>query len=149
MLLTSGLARAATVVEVVPLTDQMVIVRVLDGAVRHSANGQPFGDESVVTSPLNIIQATNPASYQISSTNDAFYIPAQAPVQVGRKTKGTDFAWLNPPNNWALEHWLYLKLHTSVCSSVRLCHHSFPHIYASLNFQQRHCVDNNSNKWFN
>ena len=110
MLLTSGLARAATVVEVVPLTDQMVIVRVLDGAVRHSANGQPFGDESVVTSPLNIIQATNPASYQISSTNDAFYIPAQAPVQVGRKTKGTDFAWLNPPNNWALEHWLYLKL---------------------------------------
>ena len=33
------------------------------------------------------------------------------PIQVGRKSKGTDFAWNgDPAPRWTKEHWLYLKL---------------------------------------
>jgi len=97
------------VVEVLPLTDRIVLVHFSDGYVIHSTRGQPFGNETVVNSPLNTNLASAPGTWQITCTNDSNYAQPQHPVRVGRKSKGTDFAWLNAPS-WTLEHWLYLVL---------------------------------------
>jgi len=107
--LASGLAWSATVVEVLPLTDRIVMVHFSDGHVNHSSAGQPWGNETVVNAPLDTNAASSAGAWRITSTNDSNYASPQPPTQVGRKSKGTDFAWLPAPN-WTLEHWLYLTL---------------------------------------
>lgn len=103
-------ARPATVVEVLHLTDRIVMVHFGEGRVIHSQLGQPWGQETVLVSPLDTATASQTNSYRVSSTNDAAYSQALAPVRVGRKTKGTDFAWSNVSPYCSREHWLYLAL---------------------------------------
>jgi hypothetical protein len=83
-----------------------------EGHVNHSKAGQPWGAESVALAALNLSAATNPATYSITSTNDAAYQSALAPIQLGRKSKGTDFAWSSTPPFHTKEHWIYLTLPT-------------------------------------
>ena len=103
-------ARSATVVEVLPLTDRVVMVHFGEGRVIHSQPGQPWGQETVQVNPLDTAAASQTNSYLVSSTNDAAYAAALRPVRVGRKSKGTDFAWSNVSPYCSREHWLYLTL---------------------------------------
>ena len=81
-----------------------------EGRVIHSQQGQPWGQETVQVSLLNTMTASQTNSYLVSSTNDSAYAQAQSPVRVGRKSKGTDFAWSNVSPYCSREHWLYLAL---------------------------------------
>src|SRR5512141_38881 len=87
--------RAATVTEVLPLTDRIILVHFDDGHVVHSQVGQPWGQETVVVSPLNPSTSPLPNTYQVTSTNDPAFATALHPLAVHRKIKGTDFAWSN------------------------------------------------------
>ena len=107
---TSLTASAGTVTEVLPLTDLIVMVHFAEGQVVHSQLGQPWGQETVQVSLLNTDAASQTNSYRVSSTNDPAYSQARPPVKVGRKTKGTDFAWSNVSPFCSREHWLYLTL---------------------------------------
>ena len=110
-LIAPPVASAATIVDVLPLTDRFVVVHFDEGHVIHSVAGQPWGPENVVVSVLNTNTASQTNSYTISSTNDPAYASPLRPIQVGRKSKGTDFAWNgDPAPRWTKEHWLYLKL---------------------------------------
>jgi len=110
-LVVSQIASSATILDVLPLTDRIVVVHFDEGHVLHSVAGQPWGPENVVVSVLNTNTASQTNSYQITSTNDPAYASALRPLQVGRKSKGTDFAWNgDPAPRWTKEHWLYLKL---------------------------------------
>lgn len=112
LLLAAGFPSSAwssAVVEVLPLNDRIVMVHFSDGHVIHSTHGQPFGNETVVNSPLNVSSASATGTWQITSANDSNYASPQHPTHVGRKSKGADFAWLNAPS-WTLDHWLYLSL---------------------------------------
>jgi hypothetical protein len=106
----SSVAWSTTITQVLPLTDRILMVHFDDGQVSHSQAGQPWGQETVLASPLNTITASSTNSYRISSTNDDFYATGLRPAQVGRKTKGTDFAWSNVQPYCAKEHWVYLTL---------------------------------------
>lgn len=112
LVLIAGListGRASSILEVTPLTGQIILVHFKDGHVVHSVAGQAYGEEKVVNAPLDTAAAVLGSNYRVTSTNDPrFAIPLQA-ADVGRKSKGTDFAWQSPPN-WTLEHWLYLQL---------------------------------------
>ncbi len=103
-------ARSATVVEMLPLTDRIVMVHFSEGRVVHSQLGQPWDQETVQVSLLNTAAASQTNSYRLSSTNDPAYAQALPPLKVGRKTKGTDFAWSNVSPYCSREHWLYLTL---------------------------------------
>ncbi|HWI56358.1 MAG TPA: cellulase N-terminal Ig-like domain-containing protein, partial [Bacillota bacterium] len=81
-----------------------------DGQVNHSKAGQPWGQETVQVTPLNTAVAAQTNSYQILSSDDPAYTLGLCPVLVGRKTKGTDFAWSNVSPYCSKEHWLYLTL---------------------------------------
>ncbi|MBC8134567.1 MAG: hypothetical protein H8F28_01600, partial [Fibrella sp.] len=86
-------ANATELVAVQPLTDRILMLHFDDGYVEHHRKGQPRSAEKVVTVPLDVDRAALPRSYRISSTDDAAFKQPLAPVRVGRKSKGTDFAW--------------------------------------------------------
>ncbi|UYZ64785.1 glycoside hydrolase family 9 protein [Hymenobacter weizhouensis] len=115
-------ATASDIVEVLPLTNRVLLVHFDDGTVRHHQRGEQRTNEWVLApAPLNLALATAPGTYSLASPDDGAYAPAKAPTQVGRKTKGTQFAWLcqaynngclNTSPDRAHEHWLYLTLPT-------------------------------------
>jgi endoglucanase len=91
-----------------------------DGHVIHHQRGQSRSDEKVVVDPLDTAAASTVSSYSISSPDDAGYAQERSPAQIGRKSKGTDFAWfvdkwenghaVNTRPDHAKEHWVYLFL---------------------------------------
>ena len=112
---------ASDIVEVIPLTDRIIMVHFDDGYVRHHRKGEARGNEWVIQDPLNVALATQLGSYTISSSDDANFGGGVLPVDIGRKSKGTDFTWLcqnyndsvgciNTDADHAKEHWLYLYL---------------------------------------
>jgi hypothetical protein len=99
-----------------------------DGYVIHHKIGQAREDEQVVQDPLDVRIAATPASYWIQSATDPAYKEPKTPLSVGRKSKGTDFAWHvdrwvvdhaenDRPDN-TKEHWLYLTLPSPMKSGV-------------------------------
>jgi hypothetical protein len=113
-------AHGSDAVEVGPLTGRVILVHFKDGRVEHHARGRPRSDEKVLALPLDTRAAANPSSFRLTSRDDPAYRDAARPIRVGRKTKGTDFAWfvdrwidgraVNDRPDHAAEHWIYLVL---------------------------------------
>lgn len=115
-------ASAMDLVEALPLTERVLMVHVDEGHVEHHVKGQKRSQEKVVATPLDVAAAGAPASWTITCANDPAFAAGAKPQRVGRKSKGTDFAWMtegwDPVNNRAVnksidhakEHWLYLVL---------------------------------------
>ena len=117
----SLLGHASDIVEVIPLTNRIIMVHFDDGYVRHHQKGEARGNEWVIQDPLNIDLATQLGSYTISSSEDGNFSGGVLPIDIGRKSKGTDFTWLcqnyndsvgciNSDADHAKEHWIYLYL---------------------------------------
>ncbi|MGB3778098.1 MAG: cellulase N-terminal Ig-like domain-containing protein, partial [Tunicatimonas sp.] len=113
--------RASDIVEVIPLTDRIIMVHFDDGYVRHHQKGEARNNEWVIQDPLNVALATQLGSYTISSAGDSNFGGGVQPSDIGRKSKGTDFTWLcqdyndevgciNSDADHAKEHWIYLYL---------------------------------------
>lgn len=117
-----AVARASEIVEVLPLTDSIVMVHFDDGKVTLAKPGQNAQSGDVVTvNPLDRTRASTADAYKITSAGDSAYATAKSPTKVGRKSKGTEFAnhcdsWagkcVNTSPDRALEHWVYLVLPT-------------------------------------
>ena len=113
-------ACGAELVEVSPLTDRILMLHFNEGHVLHHQRGQSRSDEKVIISPLDTVSASAPSTYSVTSSEDERYQSAPTPVQVGRKSKGTDFAWfvhkwenghaVNTRPDHTKEHWVYLFL---------------------------------------
>jgi hypothetical protein len=111
---------ASDLLEALPLTDHILMLHFKDGHVIHHKRGQARSDEKVEVLPLDVVAASRPTAYLLSSMRDTAYGKGRAPVSVYRKSKGTDFAWfvdkwenghaVNTRPDHAKEHWLYLKL---------------------------------------
>ncbi len=107
-------------IEVLPLDDRVLMLHFDEGHVVHHLRGMSRSDERVVASPLDATAATRPGSYRLTSSDDPAYARPLSPQSVGRKSKGTDFAWfvdrwengraVNTRPDHAKEHWLYLHL---------------------------------------
>ncbi|HEY9250689.1 MAG TPA: cellulase N-terminal Ig-like domain-containing protein, partial [Rariglobus sp.] len=112
--------RASDLLSVQPLTDRIVLLHFKDGRVQYHQKGQPMSEDKVFTDPLDVAAAALPASYRIESADDPAYKTRQLPLSVGRKSKGTEFAFIR--DSWAnnrvvntqpdhiKEHWVYLGL---------------------------------------
>src|SRR6185503_3925349 len=119
-MLFAGRASASQLVEVLPLTDHVLMVHFDDGSVTLAQPGQDVHADVVDVAPIDRSAASAAGSYSISSTDDPAYATAQKPTAVGRKSKGTEFAnhcdsWngsacVNTSPDRALEHWVYLVL---------------------------------------
>ncbi|CCH52773.1 Endoglucanase D Short=EGD [Fibrisoma limi BUZ 3] len=121
LLLFHPWAKAQEIVDVLPLTDRILVVHINEGYAQKHQRGQRRGDESIVYTPLNLGAATTLTSYQLSSSNDPSYSAAKNPTDIGRKSKGTSWVFLcqsynnstgcvNTSPDHASEHFLYLYL---------------------------------------
>lgn len=116
----SSAAVASALVELQPLTDRILMLRFNDGHVEHHHRGEPRSAEKVFTDPLDVVTASRPETYAVASPDDPAYHDDRRPQSVGRKSKGTDFAWfvdkwengrtVNSRPDHTKEHWLYLEL---------------------------------------
>jgi hypothetical protein len=98
------------------LTDQILMLHFDEGRVIYHGKGQKRSDERVEVAPLDVVAASTPGSYTITIASGAKF----QPVDVGRKSKGTEFAWfvdawengraVNKRPDHAKEHWIYLFL---------------------------------------
>ena len=116
----SGRGLAAELVEVLPLTDDVLWLHFDEGHVDHHKRGEPRSEETVHIQPLDVDAASRPANYKLTSADDPNYRQPQWPKTVNRKSKGTDFAWFadtwvngravnNRPDH-TKEHWITLHL---------------------------------------
>jgi hypothetical protein len=113
---------ASELVSLQQLTDRVLLLHFDDGQVQHHQRGHKRSDERVLVDRLDVAAATSAKSYSISSADDAAYATPKQPTSIGRKTKGTDWAWfvdkwennraVNERPDHADEHWLYLTLPT-------------------------------------
>ncbi len=111
---------AFDLVEALPMHSRLVMVHVDEGHVLHHGLGQPRQDDRVEVKLLDTAAATRADQWSVTGPG----LPAAGvhPVRVGRKSKGTDFAWrvegwdqatnrtVNTAPDQAKEHWLYLEL---------------------------------------
>lgn len=126
LLLFALAAQAQDVISVRPLTHKILMVHLSEGYIEYHRAGQTASDDVVVRNELDVLAASQTASYQLSSSDDSHYQSALHPTEVGRKTKGTAFSgicqgWgflpyfnevgcLNTDPDHVKEHWLYLFL---------------------------------------
>jgi endoglucanase len=105
---------------VAPINDRLILIHYKDGYVKHPSGGQKRAEGVVVQEPLDVVAATKASAYSISSKDDQGFSVDLSPSKVGRKSKGTDFAWftdkwvdgraVNDRPDHTKEHWLYLVL---------------------------------------
>lgn len=112
-------AMASDIVEVLPLTNKILMLHFDDGYAIYHKKGQARSNESVVVEPLNATEAVKPINYLLKSVDDNFYTTGLNPTAIGRKTKGTEFTWLcqsyvggckNTSPDHVEDHWIYLYL---------------------------------------
>ena len=112
-ILVSGSFKAfcSDIVEVLPLTNKIIMVHFDDGSVTYP--------NALKVSRLNVVNADKNSSWIISSSDDVDFQVAANPATIGRKSKGTEFVkdavWSNQAvafdprtKQWASEHWIYL-----------------------------------------
>jgi endoglucanase len=126
LLVLISTASAYDLVEALPLTERVVLVHVDEGHVLHHTKGQKRSEESVVLTQLDVAAASAQTTWTITAANDPAFASGMKPTRVGRKSKGTDFAWMvqgwdgaknmavNKDPDHAKEHWLYLELPTAM-----------------------------------
>lgn len=112
--------RAAEIVAVLPVHDRLLMVHFDEGYVIHHRAGQPRSAEEVVISPLDVAAAARVETWTLTSSDDPAYGSARSPQRVGRKSKGTNFAWfvdrwvdnraVNDRPDHTKDHWIYLEL---------------------------------------
>ncbi len=114
-----GTVRASDIIEIIPITNKIIALHFDDGYAVYHKKGQKRNNERVVVELLDVNQAEMLSSYSISSTSDENYIKATEPVDIGRKTKGSEFTWMcqswnngcvNRDPDHVKEHWIYLYL---------------------------------------
>jgi hypothetical protein len=119
LLMVFNRSTASDLTGIFPLTNQILVLHFDDGYAVYHQKGQPRSNEYVVVEPLNLSNAVQKSNYTITSTGDIFYQSARHPVEIGRKSKGTEFTWMcknwnngcinNQPDH-VKEHYIYLFL---------------------------------------
>lgn len=113
-------SQAAEIVAVQPLSDRVILLQFDEGHVEYHRRGQPRSADIVHIQALDLEAASKPSAFTISSPTDAAFQPGVEPVSIGRKSKGSEFAWyvdsmvdgitVNKRPDQVRDHWLYLEL---------------------------------------
>jgi uncharacterized protein YjdB len=102
-------AIASEIINVLPLTNKIILVHFDDGSVTYP--------NALKVNRLNVAAADKLASWSFASADDADFMAQLNPSKIGRKSKGTEFVkdakWggnsYDPRlKEWASEHWIYL-----------------------------------------
>lgn len=112
-------AKASDLIEILPLTNQILMLHFDDGYAIYHKKGQQRSNERVVVELLKTAEAVKPLNYSLQSSDDSNYSTGLNPTDIGRKSKGTEFTWLcqawsnacvNTSPDHVEDHWIYLFL---------------------------------------
>lgn len=101
---------ASDLVEILPVTNNILMLHFDDGDVDHFGLGGGDNDDVMHRRLLSMTRAMNLSSYAISSSDDANYTDVTVPSSIGRKSKGKDFTRNWPDLPHVSEHFIYLQL---------------------------------------
>jgi len=90
-----------------PITDGILALHFDEG---HIDQGIDEAAAKAYISKLDTKAAALPANYSITSDDDAKYATPQQPTKVGRKAKAADTLSKFRPEQFVLDHWVYLTL---------------------------------------
>lgn len=105
-------ALAADLVEVLPVTNRILMLHFDEGHIDYNGLHQDLDDNVIYKDALDVTVASVIVSYSVQSPDDANYSTAQQPVSIGRKAKGADFnkSWGDENLRYLSEHWIYIEL---------------------------------------
>ncbi|MGK7393842.1 MAG: glycoside hydrolase family 9 protein [Candidatus Cyclobacteriaceae bacterium M3_2C_046] len=99
----------ADLVDFSPITDRVLMLHFSEGYVDHFGLGQSGDDDKIFENPLPLNLAEQLTSYRLISLDDPDYRQSMNPVELGRKTKGSDFTQIWPPiQPYIKDHYIYL-----------------------------------------
>ncbi|MEH0152617.1 Ig-like domain-containing protein [Limibacter armeniacum] len=103
-------AWASDLVNVMPVTDKILMVYLEDGHIDYYGSGQGISNNVTYYSPTVISEATKLSNYLLSSPDDSNYSTAKSPINLGRKSKGIEYndEWQTVP--YIFGHWIYIEL---------------------------------------
>ncbi len=112
------LSAGADLVEVLPLTDRIIMLVFDEGYIEHYGYHESGDDEVTHRYPLNLSKAQDLTSYRIWSPDDPAYQTPEHPSGMGRKSGGSDFSWKCKwntatevcENDYISRHYIYLRL---------------------------------------
>ncbi len=134
-----NVSHASTLVEVLPISNKVIMLHFDDGYVIHHKLGQNRTDEKVVGIPLDVSKADKLTSFNIIENG-----LLDLNFKLSRKSKATDFTWLcqawngscvNTDADVAKEHWIYLQVSKDMTngSSYKISFPGFPE-FTSVSF---------------
>jgi hypothetical protein len=96
--------------DILPVTDRILMVHIRDGHIDTYGIGQRDSDNKVYHDPTDTGRAVDRRNYSITSSDDRNYRKSRNPLNIGRKSKGWDYQSENysPPFIW--QHWIYIEL---------------------------------------
>lgn len=124
---------AADLLEISPVGDRILCLRVGEGAVERAIGGQAASADVITVAPLTTA-ALSATGFRLASADHAAYAGAPAATALHRKSKGTDFAnatenwqWSGPRGagyyptrrTWVETHHLYLTLPAALVRGAR------------------------------
>ncbi len=130
LLAVVGVMPATDLVEALPLTGQIIMVHLVEGHAVHHQRGEKRTDhEAMVLTHFEVASAAVTDAWTVRAAGDPAFAAGVHPVRVGRKSKGTDFAWMcewsqadnrvvNSAPDHASDHWLYLMLPSAMTPGV-------------------------------
>jgi len=104
---------SADLIRIQPLTDKILVLHFDEGHIDYFGIHQDrYNGNKIYYDKLNVSKAMDLANYSITSPDDENYLQPQAPIHIGRKSKGVDFNNLYDPGEpkVILHHWIYIEL---------------------------------------
>jgi len=102
--------QASDFMEVVPITNKILMVFIKDGHIDSYGSNQTISDNVTYVNATNLTNAMALGNYVVTSSNDGNYSSAKNPINIGRKSKAVDYndEWQSVPYVWG--HWIYIEL---------------------------------------
>ncbi|MEM6802398.1 MAG: glycoside hydrolase family 9 protein [Bacteroidota bacterium] len=129
-LLLTEMLHASDFISIHAVSDRVLELHFDDGYLILHQIGQSIQNDRIVADELDVQAASILGNYLISSSTDAAYQSPLSPINIYRKSKGTEFANLcegwqvlsefgvqgcdNSSQDHAKEHWIYLVLPTAM-----------------------------------
>jgi uncharacterized protein YjdB len=110
---SSSTLHAADLVRVQAVTNKIVMFYLDDGHIDYAGINQNYYNAQVFyENELNVNAVSVNTNFLISSPDDSNYSTIKNPTNVGRKSKGTEFAnyFAPAPQQFILSHWIYIEL---------------------------------------
>ena len=109
-LLPSPPALASDVVEVLPITDKIIRIYLVDGHIDSYGPGETYANNITYINATDIGKASTLSTYSITSSDDSYYATSRNPINLGRKSKAEDYnsQYQDIPYVWG--HWIYVEL---------------------------------------